>query len=452
MMNALFMIVAAILLLGPLIAIHEFGHYFVARKLGVKVQVYSIGFGPTLIKWKSKKSGIQYQLSALPFGGYVKMLDEREGNVAEEDLPQAFNRQSPWKRIAIVAAGPLINLVFAIVLFWILFLPSQEQLNTRVGKIFPGTPAAAVQMQTGDKITAIDGTPVSTWEKLNYAIVDRAGETGVIQVQVERQGQLQQFNLPIQNFLKDQSKSPLETLGFIPYRPQIPAVVTKLSEDGAAIRQGIKEGDKIVAIDGVKMKDWFDVVEIVQASPEKLLKIDVLRNGEIKQLDVMPQGQRDNMGNVIGMLGVQSTPGKVTIPDEYKQTIQYNPAQALMMAVDKTGQISGMILNSMAKMVRGLIGLDNLSGPITIAKVAGQSAEMGWQTFISFMALMSISLGILNLLPIPMLDGGHLVYYFIEAIRGKPVSEQIQIFGLKIGMVLLGSMMLLALFNDFMRL
>jgi len=452
MMNALFMIVAAILLLGPLIAIHEFGHYFVARKLGVKVQVYSIGFGPTLIKWKSKKSGIQYQLSALPFGGYVKMLDEREGNVAEEDLPQAFNSQSPWKRIAIVAAGPLINLVFAIVLFWILFLPSQEQLNTRVGKIFPGTPAAAVQMQTGDKITAIDGTPVSTWEKLNYAIVDRAGETGVIQVQVERQGQLQQFSLPIQNFLKDQSKSPLETLGFIPYRPQIPAVVTKLSEDGAAIRQGIKEGDKIVAIDGVKMKDWFDVVEIVQASPEKLLKIDVLRNGEIKQLDVMPQGQRDNMGNVIGMLGVQSTPGKVTIPDEYKQTIQYNPAQALMMAVDKTGQISGMILNSMAKMVRGLIGLDNLSGPITIAKVAGQSAEMGWQTFISFMALMSISLGILNLLPIPMLDGGHLVYYFIEAIRGKPVSEQIQIFGLKIGMVLLGSMMLLALFNDFMRL
>jgi len=452
MMNALFMIVAAILLLGPLIAIHEFGHYFVARKLGVKVQVYSIGFGPTLIKWKSKKSGIQYQLSALPFGGYVKMLDEREGNVTEEDMPQAFNRQSPWKRIAIVAAGPLINLVFAIVLFWILFLPSQEQLNTRVGKIFPGTPAAAVQMQTGDKITAIDGTPVSTWEKLNYAIVDRAGETGVIQVQVERQGQLQQFSLPIQNFLKDQSKFPLETLGFIPYRPQIPAVVTKLSEDGAAIRQGIKEGDKIVAIDGIKMKDWFDVVEIVQASPEKLLKIDVLRNGEIKQLDVMPQGQRDNMGNVIGMLGVQSTPGKVTIPDEYKQTIQYNPAQALMMAVDKTGQISGMILNSMAKMVRGLIGLDNLSGPITIAKVAGQSAEMGWQTFISFMALMSISLGILNLLPIPMLDGGHLVYYFIEAIRGKPVSEQIQIFGLKIGMVLLGSMMLLALFNDFMRL
>lgn len=451
-MSALFIIVAAILLLGPLIAIHEFGHYFVARKLGVKVLVYSIGFGPIVLKWTSKKSGIQYQLSALPLGGYVKMLDEREGNVAEEDLPFAFNRQHPWKRIAIVAAGPLINLVFAIVLFWILFLPSQEQLNTRVGKVLPQTPAAEVNMQPGDRITAVDGTQVSTWEKLNFALVDRAGETGTIHIQANRDGQPQNFQLPIQDFLKDQSQSPLEVLGFTPYRPNIPAVVSKLSEDGAAIRQGMKEGDQILAIDGVVMKDWYDVVQVVQASPEKLLKIDVLRQDQQVQLEIMPQAKRDNMGNTTGMLGVQSDPGKITIPEEYKQTIQYSPTEALMMAVDKTGQISSMILNSIVKMVRGLIGLDNLSGPITIAKVAGQSAEMGWQTFISFMALMSVSLGILNLLPIPMLDGGHLVYYFIELIRGKPVSEQIQLVGLKIGMVLLGSMMLLALFNDFMRL
>ncbi|MBO6151487.1 MAG: RIP metalloprotease RseP [Acinetobacter sp.] len=451
-MSALFIIVAAILLLGPLIAIHEFGHYIVARKLGVKVLVYSIGFGPTLLKWTSKKSGIQYQLSALPFGGYVKMLDEREGNVAEQDLPKAFNRQHPWKRIAIVAAGPLINLAFAVVLFWILFLPSQEQLNTRVGKVLPNTPAATVQMNVGDKITAVDGTPVTTWEKLNFALVDRVGETGSIEVQADRNGQIQTFELPIQNFLKDQSQSALDSLGFMPYRPPIAAIATKLSADGAAIRQGMKEGDKIIAIDGVKMNDWFDVVQTVQAAPEKLLKIDVLRQNQLVHLQIMPQAKRDNMGNVSGVLGVQSIPGKITIPAEYKQTIQYSPTEAFVMAVDKTGQISGMILNSIVKMVRGLIGLDNLSGPITIAKVAGQSAEMGWQTFISFMALMSVSLGILNLLPIPMLDGGHLVYYFIELIRGKPVSEQIQLVGLKIGMVLLGSMMLLALFNDFMRL
>ena len=451
-MSALFIIVAAILLLGPLIAIHEFGHYIVARKLGVKVLVYSIGFGPTLLKWTSKKSGIQYQLSALPFGGYVKMLDEREGNVAEQDLPKAFNRQHPWKRIAIVAAGPLINLAFAVVLFWILFLPSQEQLNTRVGKVLPNTPAATVQMNVGDKITAVDGTPVTTWEKLNFALVDRVGETGSIEVQADRNGQIHTFKLPIQNFLKDQSQSALDSLGFMPYRPPIAAIATKLSADGAAIRQGMKEGDKIIAIDGVKMNDWFDVVQTVQAAPEKLLKIDVLRQNQLVHLQIMPQAKRDNMGNVSGVLGVQSIPGKITIPAEYKQTIQYSPTEAFVMAVDKTGQISGMILNSIVKMVRGLIGLDNLSGPITIAKVAGQSAEMGWQTFISFMALMSVSLGILNLLPIPMLDGGHLVYYFIELIRGKPVSEQIQLVGLKIGMVLLGSMMLLALFNDFMRL
>lgn len=451
-MSALFIVVAAILLLGPLIAIHEFGHYIVARKLGVKVLVYSIGFGPTLLKWTSKKSGIQYQLSALPLGGYVKMLDEREGSVAEVDLPKAFNRQHPWKRIAIVAAGPLTNLAFAVVLFWILFIPSQEQLNTRVGKVLPNTPAATVQMQVGDKITTVDGTETKTWEKLNFALVDRVGETGSIEVQAERDGQVKTFQLPIQDFLKNQNQSALDSLGFIPYRPHIPAIATKLSEDGAAIRQGMKEGDKIVAIDGVKMNDWFDVVQVVQASPEKLLKIDVLRQNQLLHLQVMPQAKRDNMGNVSGMLGVQSIPGKINIPADYKQMIQYSPTEAFVMAVDKTGQISGMIFNSIVKMFRGLIGLDNLSGPITIAKVAGQSAEMGWQTFISFMALMSVSLGILNLLPIPMLDGGHLVYYFIELIRGKPVSEQIQLVGLKIGMVLLGSMMLLALFNDFMRL
>ena len=451
-MNVLFIIVAAVLLLGPLIAIHEFGHYWVARKLGVKVLVYSIGFGPTLIKWTSKKSGINYQLSALPLGGYVKMLDEREGNVSEEDLPYAFNRQSPLKRIAIVAAGPVINLIFAVFLFWILFLPAQEQLNTRVGKVLKNTPAAQVNMQVGDKIISVDGTPTSTWEKLNYALVDRVGETGHIEIKADRAGVTQTFDLPIQGFLKDQSQSALDVLGFLPYRPHMEAVVYKLSADGAAIHQGVKEGDKIIAIDGVVMKDWFDVVDVVQRSPEKLLNIDVLREDKVIALKVMPQGKRDNMGNSTGMLGVQAQPGQFNVPAEYKQKIQYNPAEALVVAVEKTGQLSAMILNSIVKMVRGLIGLDNLSGPITIAKVAGQSAEMGWQTFISFMALMSVSLGILNLLPIPMLDGGHLVYYIIELIRGKPVSEQIQLVGLKIGMVLLGSMMFLAIFNDFMRL
>ena len=450
-MNALFIIVAAILLLGPLIAIHEFGHYFVARKLGVKVLVYSIGFGPTLFKWVSKKSGIQYQLSALPLGGYVKMLDEREGNVAEDQLAYAFNRQSVWKRIAIVAAGPLINLVFAIFLFWMLFLPQQEQLNTKVGFVKPNSPAAT-QLEVGDKIVAVDQTQVNTWEKLNYALIDRVGETGTLELTIERDAQVRQVQLPIQQFLKDQTQSPFDVLGFTPYRPVIEPKVSKLVENGAGIRQGLDVGDKILAINGQPVKTWYDVVEVVQASPYKNLKLDVLRNNQTISLTVKPDGQKDQSGKMIGVLGVQSQADKIQIPAEFKQTIQYNPAEAFVMAVEKTYQLSAMILNSIVKMIKGLIGLDNLSGPITIAKVAGQSAEMGFLTFISFMALMSVSLGILNLLPIPMLDGGHLVYYFIELISGKPVSEQIQLVGLKFGMLLLGSMMLLALFNDFMRL
>ncbi len=298
-----------------------------ARKLGVKVLVYSIGFGPTLLKWTSKKSEIQYQLSALPLGGYVKMLDEREGNVAEADLPYAFNRQSPWKRIAIVAAGSLINLLFAIVLFWILFLPSQEQLNTRIGKVLPNTPAAQVDLHVGDKVLTVDGEQTPTWEKLNFALVDRAGETGQILMTVDRDGTQKSVALPIHNFLKDQSQSALDILGFLPYRPQMPAVIHQLSEDGAAIRQGMKVGDQILSINGIKMNDWFDVVDVVQKSPEKLLNIDVLRNGQMVHLQVMPQGKRDNMGNTTGMLGVQSNPAKVNIPNDYKQTIQYNPAQ-----------------------------------------------------------------------------------------------------------------------------
>lgn len=451
-MNILFIVLAAIFLLGPLVAIHEFGHYYVARKLGVKVLVYSIGFGPVLLKWTSKKTNIQYQLSALPFGGYVKMLDEREGNVKEEDLPYAFNRQSPWKRIAIVAAGPLINLCFAVLLFWILFLPKQEQLNTKIGKILPDSAAEQAGLKVGDKIVTVDQKPISTWENLNFAVVNRVGETGMISIQAEHQGQLKLYSLPIENFLKDQSISSFEALGFLPYRPKIEPVVEKMADNSAASRQGMKTGDRVISIDGVKTNDWFDVVDIVKKSPEKLLNFKVLRQNQITDLQVMPQGRRDDMGHVTGFIGVQSHVGKIVIPDDYQQTIQYSPLEAFGKALTKTYDISGMMLNSLVKMVRGLIGLDNLSGPITIAKVAGQSAEMGWQTFISFMALMSVSLGILNLLPIPILDGGHLIYYFIEAIRGKPVSEHIQLIGLKIGMVLLGSMMVLALFNDFMRL
>ncbi|KAA8734387.1 RIP metalloprotease RseP [Acinetobacter qingfengensis] len=450
-MNILFIIVAAILLLGPLIAIHEFGHYWVARRMGVKVLVYSIGFGPKIFQWTSKKSGIQYRLAALPFGGYVRMLDEREGNVPEDQLHLAFNRQSVWKRFAIVAAGPLINLLLAVILFWILYLPASEQLNTRIGKVIPQTPAAQVDLRVGDKITAIDQQATPTWEKLNYTLLERMGETGTVTVEVDRAGQILQKQLPIKNFIQDQNQSALQSLGFMPYQPKIKPIIGQINADGAAARQGMKVGDEIGAINGQAVNDWLDAVEIIRKSPEKLLSFTILRQGQIYTLEIMPQAKKDSMGNVTGMIGAGIQAEKFKIPSEYALTVKYTPLEAFSLAIDKTWQLSTMTVNGIVKMIRGLIGLDNISGPITIAKVAGQSAEMGWQTFLSFMALMSVSLGVLNLLPIPMLDGGHLVYYLIEALRGRPVSEQVQLFGLKIGMALLGTMMLLALFNDIMR-
>ncbi len=450
-MNILFIILAAIVLLGPLIAIHEFGHFWVARRMGVKVLVYSIGFGPTLLKWHGK-DGVRYQLAAIPLGGYVRMADEREGEVAPEDVPFAFNRQSAWRRMAIVAAGPVINLLFAVFLFWILYLPASEQLNTRIGQVVLNSPAAQAGLQIGDRITAVDGKPTATWETLNYALVERMGETGNLQVNAERAGQSQSFSVPIEHFMRHGSQTPLEQVGFLPYRPDIAPVIGEVSRGEPAALQGLQAGDRIVEVNQQATTQWTDVTTIVRANPEKLLDFKVIRDNQSVQLQIMPKAMRDAMGTEYGFIGAGAKIENYKIPTEYLQTVQYSPLSALGMAVNKTWQLSIMTVKAIGKMISGLIGLDNLSGPITIAKVAGQSAEMGWQAFFSFMALMSVSLGVLNLLPIPVLDGGHLVYYFIEALRGKPVSEQIQMLGLRIGIILLGALMVLALFNDFARL
>ena len=450
-MNIVFIILAAIVLLGPLIAIHEFGHFWVARRMGVKVLVYSIGFGPTLLKWHGK-DGVCYQLAAIPLGGYVRMADEREGEVAAEDIPYAFNRQSAWSRIAIVAAGPLINLLFAIVLYWILFLPASEQLSTRIGQIQPNSPAAYAGLQVGDKITAVDGNQTLTWENLNYALVERMGETGTIQITAERHQQLQTYNLPIQNFMRTSGQNPLEQLGFLPYQPDIKPVIGEVTPHEAAANQGLKAGDQIVRINKQPINQWFQVTQIIRNQPEQLLVFDIVRDGKPLQLKVMPKGKKDAAGTEYGFLGASAKIENYKIPTEYTQTVQYSPLTALGMAANQTWQLSVITVQAMGKMFTGKIGLENLSGPVTIANMAGQSAEMGWQPFIRLMALMSVSLGILNLLPIPVLDGGHIVYYFIEALRGKPVSEQIQMIGLRIGIVLLGALMILALFNDFARL
>ncbi|MGO2997119.1 MAG: RIP metalloprotease RseP [Moraxellaceae bacterium] len=459
-MTFLLTLLAAIFVLGPLIALHEWGHYIVARICGVKVLTYSIGFGPKLFGWTSKKSGIDYRISALPLGGYVKMLDEREGEVAEDEQHLAFNHQHPLKKIAIVAAGPIMNFIIAIALFWVLFMTPSEQLATKIGQVLPDTPAAMAQLPTGDKIVAIDGHEVQTWEGINYRLAGRMGETDNVSItlqsanQADQPNQTKTYQAPVTNFMQGdaQGKDALTSFGMLPWQPQIAPIVGELAPDGAASRQGLQVGDRIIAINHQKIDDWISATRMIRDNPEVLLDFTVLRDDKTVQLQIMPQGKKDNLGNDYGQIGAMVDQTEIVIPDAYKTTVVYGPGESLVKSFEKTEQLAVMTVDSMGKMLSGMIGLDNLSGPITIAKVAKQSFDISWQMVLSTAALISLSLAVLNLLPIPVLDGGHIVYHFIELIRGKPLSEGVQMVGLNIGLLLLAGFMVLAIGNDISRL
>ena len=456
-MTFLLTLLAAIFVLGPLIALHEWGHYIVARLCGVRVLTYSIGFGPKLFGWTSKKSGIDYRISALPLGGYVKMLDEREGEVAKDEQHLAFNRQHPLKKIAIVAAGPIMNFVIAIALFWVLFMTPSEQLTTKIGQVLPDTPAAIAQLPAGDKIVAIDGHDVQTWEGINYRLAGRMGETANISVTLQSEANnnaTKTYQAPVKEFMQGaaQGKDALSSFGMIPWQPNIAPIVGDVTPDGAASRQGLKAGDRITAINDEAINDWISATRIIRDNPETLLTFSILRDDKPIELQIMPQGKKDNLGNDYGQIGAMVAQSAIVIPDEYKTTVVYGPAESLIKSFEKTEQLAVMTLSSMGKMLSGMIGLDNLSGPITIAKVAKQSFDISWQMVLSTAALISLSLAVLNLLPIPVLDGGHIVYYLIELIRGKPLSEGVQMVGLNIGLLLLAGFMVLAIGNDISRL
>lgn len=452
-MQTLHIILAAIIVLGPLIAIHEFGHFWVARRLGVKVITFSIGFGPGFLKWRDR-AGTTYQIAAIPLGGYVRMADEREGEVPAEDVPRAFNRQPVWARMAIVAAGPLINLLFAVLLYWIVFLQGVDTLRTVVGRVAPASPAAMAGLQPGDEILSIDGRATPTWEAVSYALIDRMGESGDMTLVVRPDGATAErtLSLALDRYLSQSGAEPMRSLGFTPYEPKVDPVIGEVVAGGAGERQGLLAGDRIVSADGVTTATWLAFVDVVQAHPGKAFPATVERNGQLLALTLTPAAQRDELGRPVGKLGIAVADTKISIPPAMIQRLDYGPVEAMGKAVEKTGGLIAFTLESLAKMVRGLISVDNLSGPITIAKVAGQSASLGWEALVGFMALLSVSLGVLNLLPIPVLDGGHLVYYAIEGVLGRPLSEKTQMVGLRIGIVLMGSLMLLAIFNDLSRL
>lgn len=452
-MQFLQIVLAGILVLGPLIAIHEYGHFWMARRFGVQVLTFSIGFGPALWR-RTGRDGTEYRLSAIPLGGYVRMLDEREGPVPDALKPYAFNRQTVGARMAIVAAGPLINLLFAVLLYWFLFLQGTESIRPVVGRVLPDTPAATAGVLPGDELLAIDGKRVTDWESISYSLINHLGESGdiILRVRPEAGGAPVDRRISVSRYLSSSDSDPYRELGFVPWTPPLPPVIGTVQDGSAADKAGLQAGDRILEINGHVITHWAEVVEQIIANPERAMTWRLHRGGEDIIMTVTPDQERDGLTRWRGRLGVGVAEAALVIPDAYKRDNRLGVIDALTSAVEKTGQIVVLSLVSLWKMLIGLVGVDALSGPITIVKVAGQSASIGWEAMIGFMALLSVSLGVLNLLPIPVLDGGHLLYYAIEAVRRRPLPESVQLMGLRFGVALMGSVMLLAILNDIRRL
>lgn len=445
-------VIWALVALGVLVTFHEMGHFWVARLCGVKVLRFSVGFGRRLVS-RYDRHGTEFTLSAIPLGGYVKMLDEREGAVPREQLGQAFNRKSVWARIAIAAAGPAANFVLAIVLFWAVFMGGTAGPVPIVESVQPDSVAARAGLEPGQEIIAVDGEPTPTWQALNWRLANRLGDTGSIEFSVRYPDSELEYHTvaDIDRWLAGQEvPDPLAEAGLELWTPPVSMKLAQVTPGSPAERAGLRAGDKILATDGEAFRDWNSWSRYLQAHGGETLRVEVERNGERQSLEVVPEEVTLDSGERIGRIGV--LPVVESWPEERVRTYHYGAGGALAKGLQETWGKTLFTLNSLKKLILGQLSTRNLSGPITIAKVAGTSADAGWQSFLSLLALLSISLGVLNLLPIPVLDGGHLLYYGIEAIKGSPVSERVQMVGLQVGMVLVLCIMGLALYNDILRL
>ncbi|MEQ5800842.1 RIP metalloprotease RseP [Halomonas sp. H10-9-1] len=445
-------ILAVIVVLGLLITFHEFGHFWVARRCGVKVLRFSVGFG-TPIWARRDRHGTEFAIAAIPLGGYVKMLDEREGEVPPAELEHAFNRKNVWQRIAIVAAGPLANFLLALVAYWALFVVGTATVAPVIGEVTPDSPAARGGLEAGREITAVQGEAVRSWDEINLKLVAAIGEPEALSIATRGAlGEVpREHRVPVSDWLVRQDPpQPLPTLGVAPWRPPMPAVLGQVMEGEAAAEAGLVPGDEILSVAGEPVADWGAFVDIVRASPGESLEFEVRRDGETQTLAVTPRENTLEEGVTIGYIGAGGAP--VEWPEEYRREIRYGPVAAVGEAFARTGEMITLTFDAVRKMLVGMISPSNLSGPITIAQISGDSARAGLESFVGFLAYLSISLGVLNLLPIPVLDGGHLLYYAMEVVRGRPVSERTQAIGLRIGLALVGTLMLMAIYFDLMRL
>lgn len=447
-------ILSFILALAILVTFHEYGHFYAARRCGVKVLRFSVGFGQPLVTIKDRL-GTAFTLAPVPLGGYVKMLDEREGEVPVEDLHQAFTQKTVWQRMFIVAAGPIANFILAIVLYFILALIGLKGVSPVVSSVDRNSLADQAGLQATEEIIAIDGQKTQTWTQVYEALGRRIGDTGDIELTVatftgeqENSGFTQTRLVSIEKWLADADRPDmLAELGIKVTEPETDWVFTTIVPQGAAEKAGIQPGDQLISYDGIAVDQWRGWVEYVQARPNQAIQLELQRDSQLLAIELIP-GTKEVNGNVIGSAGLGSNsvwaPGMVRF-------IDYSLLEAMQYGVSKTWEQSVLILSFLKKLITLEVSTKNLGGAFTIAEAAGGSANAGMTYYLSFLAFFSVSLGVFNLLPIPVLDGGHLLFYAIEALKGKPVNERLQLLGYQVGLVFIVSIMVIAHYNDLVR-
>lgn len=461
MLDFLISVIALIVTLGILVTFHEFGHFWVARRCGVKVLRFSIGFGKAAKTWIGK-DGVEYVIAPIPLGGYVKMLGQEDTSVPDAaEVPasqrhQSFAYKPLWQRMAIVAAGPLANFLLAILVYWIINISyGVSGIAPVINGVIEDSPAARAGLEQGDEILAVDGEETIIWQQVTLQMLARLGETGelVLRINPHDSDRIQDVAIPLQSWMGDATEpNPLSDLGIVQF--EIPARIGGIIEGGAAEEAGLLAGDLVLSVNGERIRGWNHWVEVIRAAPELSLDVIVQRGGSDIDLRIIPEAVEQEDGAVIGSIGaaVQSVSLSDIVPAEHQREIHYSVLSAIQPALQETWNKSVFVLDSVKKMVVGLISVKNINGPITIAQVAGETATYGLDVYLGFLALLSISLGVLNLLPIPVLDGGHLLYYLIEGITRRPVPERIQAWGLQLGLLLISGIMVLAVYNDVSRL
>ena len=455
MLDFLWNTVSFIIALSLLVAIHEYGHFWVARRCNVKVHRFSIGFGKVLYK-KVDKYGTEFVLAAIPLGGYVKMLDGRVEDVPEDQAGFAFDKKTVWQRIAIVAAGPIANFLLAIIAVFLMYMIGVNSAKPVMKGVIDGTPVSQVDMQKTFQIVSVNGQKTNDWEALNLALIAQIGESqlDLTVAPISPESSIitteptQTYRVSLSNWKFDPKKqSVITSLGFIPFTPPVYMEASEIASNSASEKSGLLVGDKLIALNNAALSSWIDFVEIIQQNANNALSLTIERAGQIKQLVITPEARELSDGSMQGYVGL--APKVDEYPEHFKVSLQYGLFDSFMKGIDKTWQLSKLTVSTLLKLVTGDLSVKNLSGPVGIAKGAGMSADYGLAYFLGFIALISVNLGIMNLIPLPVLDGGHLMYYSIEAVTGKPVSEKIQEVGFRIGIVILMTFMAIAVLNDF---